>query len=128
MYEKVTKNDKIVEFLCYFYYFMVKRRFSNFQKLTKINVFSQLQDMSHVKSLKSTKTCLKNGCLCSNKVMKNPTPLAPSVPYMGRPLLNQKYHFNIKIFQNHCLICSLGLKTNTILVLWSKKKFWVYMG
>ena len=63
---------------------MVKRRFSNFQKLTKINVFNQLQDISHVKSLKSTKTCLKNGCLCSNKVMKNPTPLAPSVPYMGR--------------------------------------------
>ena len=54
-FEKVTKNDKIVGFLCYFYYFMVKSRFSNFQKLTKINVFSQLQDMSHVKALKSQK-------------------------------------------------------------------------
>ena len=63
---------------------MVKRRFQNFQKWTQTIVFNQLQDMSHVKSLKSTKTCLKNGCLCSHKVMKNPTPLAPSVPYMGR--------------------------------------------
>ena len=52
--------------------------------MTQVILYNQLQDMLHVKTLKNTKICLKNGCSCYDKVVKNPTPLAPSVPYMGR--------------------------------------------
>ena len=83
-FEKSNKNDKIIDFLCHFCRFLVKRRFSKFSKNDLNYSLQPSLRYLHVRTLKTQKICLKNYCLCYDKVMKNPTPLAPSVPYMGR--------------------------------------------